>query len=115
MKLSPAVWSRGHLFLTGVTGALPTGAMPEDPGAQFRSIFSKIRSTLEAAGTDFSAVVEMTSYHIDIRTHFDAFHDAYDIYLKAPYPAWTAVGVAELRRPGALAEVRIIAEAPETS
>lgn len=113
LQLSPAMWSRGHLFLTGVTGSLPDGTMPEDPNTQFRSVFKKIRELLEEANTDTSAIVEMTSYHIDIETYFDRFADARAAYVRAPYPAWTAIGVAALRRPGALVEVRVIAEAPE--
>ncbi len=114
LQLSPAVWSRGHLFLTGVTGSLPDGSMPEDPNTQFRSVFNKIGATLETAGASFSSIVELTSYHIDIDTYFDRFADVRAAYVRAPYPAWTSIGVAGLRRPGALVEVRVIAEAPET-
>jgi enamine deaminase RidA (YjgF/YER057c/UK114 family) len=32
-----------------------------------------------------------------------------DRYLKEPYPAWTAIGVAELAVPGGLVEVKVIA------
>lgn len=113
LQLSPAMWSRGHLFMTGVTGSLPDGSLSDDPNTQFRSVFKKIGATLEAAGADFSSIVEMTSYHVDIDQYFDRFADVRAAYVRAPFPAWTAVGVAGLRRPGALVEVRVIAEAPE--
>ena len=62
-----------------------------------------------AAETDFGAVVEMTSYHIDINSHFETFAAVHADYVRLPYPAWTAIGVAALRLPGALVEIRVIA------
>lgn len=112
LKLSPAVLSNGHLFLTGMTGSAPDGDMPSAPQTQFRAAFDKISGLLTAAGTDFGAVVEMTSYHIDIATHFDAFTSVHAEYVRSPFPAWTAVEVSGLRRAGALVEIRIIARAP---
>ena len=111
MRLSPAVLSHGHLFVTGMTGSAPDGSLSDDPETQFRAAFDKIAAILGAAGTGFRAVVEMTSYHIDIARHFDTFERVQARFVHAPYPAWTAVGVAGLRRPGALVEIRVIARA----
>jgi len=41
--------------------------------------------------------------------HFDLFNTIRLEYLKDPYPAWTAVEVAGLRREGAIVEIRVIA------
>jgi enamine deaminase RidA (YjgF/YER057c/UK114 family) len=112
LKLSPGVVSHGHVFVTGMTGSLDDGSMPGDPATQFRSAFDKIRAVLRAAGTDTHAIVEMTSYHVGIKDHFDLFNDVRCAYVSDPFPAWTAIEVAGLRRPGALVEVRVIAEAP---
>ena len=109
LRLSPGVISNGHLFLTGMTGSAPDGIMPTDPETQFRAAFDKIARMLDAAETDFGAVVEMTSYHIDINSHFDTFAAVHADYVRLPYPAWTAIGVAALRLPGALVEIRVIA------
>ena len=109
IRVSPGVISNGHLFLTGMTGSRPDGSMPEDPADQIRSAFNKVESVLQAAGLGFDALVEMTSYHIDIRGHFDLFNEIRAEYVREPFPAWTAVGVAELRRPGAIVEIRVIA------
>lgn len=108
LGLSPGVMSGGHLFLSGATGA--AGAwMPEDARTQFRNAFDKIGLVLAEAGMGFGDVVEMTSYHIGLRGHFDAFDEIRRIYLSEPWPAWTAVEVAGLRRPGALVEIRVVA------
>lgn len=109
LRLSPGVAAGDFLFVTGMTGSLPDGSMPANPEDQFRSAFQKIRSVLEADGLDFGDVVDMTSYHIDIRTHFDAFAKVRAAFVQPPYSAWTAVGVAELRREGALVEVKVTA------
>lgn len=112
LKLSPGVISNGHIFVTGMTGSSTDGTMPTDPATQFRSAFDKIRAVLHAAGTDTNAIVEMTSYHVGIHDHFDTFNEVRCEYVSDPFPAWTAIEVAALRRSGALVEVRVIAQAP---
>ena len=51
----------------------------------------------------------MTSYHIGLRDHFDSFNAVRSACVTAPFPAWTAVEVAGLRREGAVVEIRVIA------
>jgi enamine deaminase RidA (YjgF/YER057c/UK114 family) len=109
LKLSPAVISGDHVFLTGVTGGDPRGGMPEDPATQFRNAFGKIETVLREAGLTFRSVVEMTTYHVGLRDHFDLFNSIRLEYVDEPYPAWTAVEVAGLRREGAIVEIRVIA------
>lgn len=108
-KMSPGLLSGDHLFLTGVTGSGPEGEMPTDPEEQFRNAFEKIGLVLAEAGLTFGAVVEMTSYHVGLRDHFERFDSVRLSYVAEPYPAWTAVEVAGLRRVGALVEIRVIA------
>lgn len=109
LDVSPGIISGDHVFLTGMTGSLPDGTMPDTPKAQFRTAFAKIASVLGEAGLDLGAIVEMTSYHVDLHDHFDAFDAVRLEVLRPPYPAWTAVEVAGLRRAGALVEIRAIA------
>ncbi len=109
LKMSPAILSGEHVFLTGVTGGDADGVMPQDPETQMRNIFDKIGSVLQEAGLTFESIVEMTSYHVGLRDHFDLFDAVRLEHIAAPYPAWTAVEVAGLRRVGAVVEVRVIA------
>lgn len=109
LKLSPGIVSGTHVFLTGMTGSSPDGTMPASPEAQFRQAFEKIGAVLAEAGLGFDAIVEMTSYHVGLRDHFDRFSAIRADYLEDPYPAWTAVEVAGLRREGALVEIREVA------
>jgi len=113
LAFSPAIRSGDLLFLTGMTGSAPDGSVSSDPETQFDRAFDKIATVLRAEGLTLDSVVEITSYHIDIRTHFDTFERVVRRRLHTVGPAWTAVGVAELRRVGALAEVRAIAQAPQ--
>lgn len=98
LKLSPALVSGNHVFMTGVTGAGADGQMPDHPETQIRNVFDKIGLVLHQAELTFGAVVEMTSYHVGIAGHFDLFAEIRAEYVQQPYPAWTAVEVAGLRR-----------------
>lgn len=113
MRMSPGVLSQGHLFLTGMTGADADGRMPADAEAQFRNAFDKIALVLAEAGLTWADVVEMTSYHIGLRGHFDLFQSVRFDFVGNPYPAWTAIEAAGLRREGAIVEIRVIAAKPE--
>ena len=72
-----------------------------------------LRDTLETilaeADLGLRSIVEMTSDHVGLRGHFEIFDRVRRARLTAPYPAWTAVEVVGLRRPGAVVEIRVIA------
>lgn len=52
----------------------------------------------------------MTTYHMGLREHLDAFIKVKDEFVSEPYPAWTAIGVTELITEGTLVEIRVIAK-----
>ena len=108
-RMSPGIVSGGHVFLTGVTGSGADGAMPESYVAQFEAAFEKIRLVLAEAGCGLDDVVEMTSYHVGLREHFEVFDKVRRALFCEPYPAWTAVEAGGLRRVGAVVEIRVIA------
>lgn len=109
LKISPAIISGNNVFLTGVTGSDAEGHMPADKETQIRSVFDKIATVLKEAGLTYQSIAEMTSYHVGLRDHFDLFNSIRGEYVQAPYPAWTAVEVAGLRREGAIVEIRVVA------
>lgn len=109
LKMSPAMVSGDHVFFSGVTGADSRGHMPDGPEEQIRNAFDKIEVVLRQIDLTFDAIVEMTTYHIDLREYFDRFNAIRSEYVKEPYPAWTAIEVAGLRREGAIIEIRVIA------
>jgi len=134
---APAVIANGLIFCSGIIGTSPDGEAPagdglagaeattaetsnelaallavRDPEAQFTTAFEALRAILQAAGADLADLVEITTYHVDMSRHMDAFMRVKDRYIQAPYPAWTAIGVAELIVPGGLMEIRAVAQAP---
>ena len=135
---APAVISKGMIYCSGIIGTSVDGEAPgksalegarsttavsdaglaalqavRDPEAQFATAFEALAAILAEAGAGLGDIVEITTYHIDIGRHMEAFVRVKDRYLKEPYPAWTAIGVAELVVPGGLMEIRAIAALPE--
>ena len=115
LKMSPGIISGNHVFLTGVTGSDAQGQMSEDPKVQFRCAFEKVGLVLREAGLTYQSMVEMTTYHVGLRDHFDLFNTVRLEYVEEPYPAWTAAEVAGLRREGALVEIRVIASTDQAT
>ena len=111
IRVSPGLVVGNLVFVTGMTGSKDDGSMPADLDDQFRRAFDKIGTVLREAGLGFDAVIEMTSYHLGLRDHFDRFNAIRSEYVREPYPAWTAVEVAGLRRDGAVVEIKVIAAA----
>lgn len=67
--LAPVLDTGDFVFLSGVTGAHPDLSVSADPETQFRDTFKFVAANLEAAGLAFSHVVEMATYHVDLRRH----------------------------------------------
>ncbi|HEY6124797.1 MAG TPA: Rid family hydrolase [Steroidobacteraceae bacterium] len=85
---------------------------------QTRRALERLRVILEAAGSDFQHVVMINSFHVwqgpnfagTRDEQFQAFEDVIGDFLKAPYPAWTAVGTTGLLSDGGIVEVQLIAK-----
>ena len=86
----------------------------DSPGARHTSSALKAETPvarhLEIAGLHFGHIVEMTTYHVDLRKHLNAFVKVKDEFVEQPYPAWNAIGVTELITQRTLLEIRIIAK-----
>jgi enamine deaminase RidA (YjgF/YER057c/UK114 family) len=106
---APAVKSGDMLYISGIIGVDEELQVSADPEAQFVQVFETMGQTLKAAGLGFGHVVDLSSYHVDLNTHFATFTAVKDRYINKPYPAWTAIGISELLLPGALVEVKAIA------
>jgi enamine deaminase RidA (YjgF/YER057c/UK114 family) len=86
--------------------------------AQARRGLERLRKVLEAAGTDFQHVVMINSFHVwqgpdftgSRDEQFQAFEDVIGEFMKAPYPAWTAVGTTGLLGQNGIVEVQLIAK-----
>ena len=78
----------------------------EGVDAQIHRVFRNLAAVADAAGLDLGRTVRMTVYLTDL-AHFARVNEVMAQYVKEPYPARAAVGVASLPR-GALVEVDAI-------
>ena len=51
----------------------------------------------------------MTTFHVGLQEHLATFAAGGARWVQEPYPAWTAIGVAELAAPTAGVEVKVVA------
>ena len=85
---------------------------------QTRRALERLRRNLEAANSDFQHVVMINSFHVwegpnfkgTRDEQFQAFEDVIGEFMKAPYPAWTAVGTTGLLGDSGIVEVQLIAK-----
>ncbi len=112
------------LFLSGIgprdpeTNEIPGGVTLDDKGnildydiaAQTHSVFRNVRTILEAAGSKWENLIDVTVFLINIRRDFDTFNKIYAEYFRnvpAP-PARTTVEISRLPTPIAI-ELKCIA------
>ncbi|WP_329587062.1 RidA family protein [Kitasatospora sp. NBC_01250] len=112
---SAAVRANGLLFIAGTIGRRADGTIPDTIEEQTEIAIRKIEEILRLENLDLSALVDVTSYHVDIRQHLPGFAEAKKRLVKEPYPTWTIIGVSGLASPGLLVEIRAIAACPEAS
>ena len=79
--------------------------------AQARLAFQSLKTILEAAGASMADIVELMTFHIDLRGEMADFVKVKDEFLPDRYPSWTAVGVTQLALPEFRVEVRAVAVA----
>ncbi|VBB16687.1 RidA family protein [Burkholderia stabilis] len=108
-QYSPAVTANGLVFIAGQVGLRADGSIPESPAEQIDTAFKRIDAILTHLGLDFSDVVELVSYHIDIGMHLADFRTVKAQYIRADFPAWTILGVAALARPEFIVEIKVVA------
>jgi reactive intermediate/imine deaminase len=107
---SQAVRAGDALYLSGQIGLDPaTMQMAEGIEGQTHRVFRNLAAVATASGLGLDHCVRMTIYLIDL-AHFARVNEIMAQYVKEPYPARAAVGVAGLPR-GALVEIDAILHA----
>ncbi|WP_028923272.1 RidA family protein [Pseudonocardia acaciae] len=105
-RVGDLIWVSGQVGIDPAT-MTPGDGMP----AQARLAFEGLKAVLAAAGATLADIVELTTFHTDLRGDVTEFATIKDEYLPDRYPAWTAVGVTQLALPELLVEVRAVAAA----
>lgn len=90
----------GLLFLSGL-GPRPPGGGPIPQGfdAQCHAVFANVRSVLEAAGSSWEKLVDVTVFLTDIPRDFPAFNRLWADYFPTDPPCRTTVEVTRLPTP----------------
>ncbi len=122
-QFAPAVRAGDFIYFSGtVAGAFgaetPIGA--DAFKADIRARFVSLGQILEAANASFEDVIKITTFHVFDSPHTTlskieqvrAVADVKAEFIKAPFPAWTAVGTTELFPDRGLVEIELIAYAP---
>ena len=107
---APGVRVGDTLYISGQIGRDAAMQRVEDREAQIVQAFENLKHVLEAAGASFDDVVDLTTFHTDMRD-LPLFMQVRDRYFHAhPRPAWTAVGAHMLGgSPGYIIEIKAVA------
>lgn len=106
---SQAVRVGDTIWVSGQVGSGPKGVV-SGIEAQARLAFENLRAVLAEAGAGLADVVELVTYHVDMR-EMPVFSKVKQEFFPESYPAWTAVGVTALALPELRVEVRATAVA----
>ena len=107
---SQAVRSGDMVYLSGQIGLDPASMqMAEGIEGQTHRVFRNLAAVAAASGLSLEDCVRMTVYLTDL-AHFARVNEIMAQYVRQPYPARAAVGVAGLPR-GALVEIDAILHA----
>lgn len=112
---APGVKVGNVVYVSGQIGRDANMKLVEDKRAQFIQVFENLKLVLEAAGASFDDVVDVLSFHTDMRD-LPLYSEIRDQYLTNSdnYPTWTAIGAAMLGgQAGYYLEVKVVAHLPE--
>ncbi len=97
------------IYLSGIVA----GTRPDEQGfdAAYERVYAQIGAVLKRAGASWDDVVDITSFHTDVEGQIEALAAVHKRHVKAPYPAWTAIGVAKILG-GGITEIKVVAKRP---
>ena len=107
---SPGVKVGHMLYIAGQVGRDTDLNVVEGKEAQFAQAFANVKKVLTAAGATFDNVVEMVTYHTDMRD-LQLFIEVKNRYFTNPdkLPTWTGIATYALARPGLFVEIKCTA------
>ena len=110
-------WGFAEAIVAGDTVYLSCVVVVLQPGESdletaYARAFDRMGASLRRAGVGWDDVVDITSYHTDLTTQMPAIIAVKHRYVKAPFPAWTAIGVTRLIPDRGLTEIKLVAKVP---
>lgn len=114
IRYAPAVKIGNTIYVSGQVGRDEKMQLVEGREAQTVQAFENLKKVLEAAGASLSDVVDLTTFHTDMRD-LPLFLEIRDRYLTThPMPAWTAIGAHMLGgTAGYIVEIKAVAVLPD--
>ncbi len=114
IRYAPALKVGSTLYVSGQIGRNAAMELVEGREAQIVQAFENLKLLLAAAGASMSDVVDLTTFHTDMRD-LPLFMEVRDRYITTdPLPAWTAVGAHMLGgTAGYIVEIKAVAVLPE--
>lgn len=103
-----AVVTGETIYLSGVVAGLRPGET--DLQIAYDRAFQRIGKILERAGGSWDDVVDITSFHTDLKSQMPAIVAVKNKYVHAPPPAWTAIQVVRLIPDAGITEIKITAK-----
>ncbi len=94
--------------IPGVTLDKNGNVLEYDIEAQCRSVFENVRIILEESGLDWTNLVDVTVFLINMKEDFETYNRVYAEYFKENQPCRTTVGISALPTPIAI-ELKCIA------
>jgi enamine deaminase RidA (YjgF/YER057c/UK114 family) len=113
-RYSAAIRTDDLLLVSGQVGSREDGFPEPDFERQVQLAFDNLGAVLTAAGCTLEDIVDVTTFHTDPASQFDAVMFVRSkVFPQRPYPNWTAVGVNWLA--GFDFEIKVIAQVPQTA
>ncbi|MBX9604659.1 MAG: RidA family protein [Gammaproteobacteria bacterium] len=110
-RYAPGVLIDDTLYIAGQVGRNENLEVIQGSEAQFTQAFENVGKVLKAAGATFDDVVEMVTYHTDMRD-LQLFMEVKNRYFTNRLPTWTGIGVSSLAMPGLTVEIKCTARLP---
>ncbi len=104
VRVGTTVYLSGQIPLAPATMTLVEG----DMRVQIRQVFENLKAVAMAAGGSLDDIVKLNVFLTDL-VHFPLVNEIMATYVREPYPARAAIGVAALPK-GALVEMDAILE-----
>lgn len=105
---SPGVLVGNVLHIAGQVGRNDDLSVIADTEAQYVRAFENVGKVLTAAGGGFADVVDLVTYHTEMRD-LALFMKVKERYITKDFPAWTAIGTSALAMPGLSVEIKATA------
>ena len=103
---SDAIVTGDTIYLSGVVAGVREGETDLKLG--YERAFERIGVILKRAGATWDDVADITSFHTDLTTQMPAIVAVKNKYIKAPFPAWTAIQVSRLIPDNGITEIKIV-------